>query len=57
MSLARGIKGGRKAIIMKHRQAKFEEAFDRYCNGEVTADYVAERRNKVKEIEGTRRLR
>ncbi len=50
MSLAKGVKRGRKAIILQHREAKFEEAFDKYCRGEVSAAYVAERRNKVKEI-------
>ena len=52
MSLAKGVKRGRKAIILQHRQAKFEEAFDKYINGEVSAEYVAERRNKLREIGG-----
>ena len=52
MSLARGVKSGRKAIIRQHRLTVFLRAFDRYCNGEVPAEYVAERRNKLKEIEG-----
>ena len=51
MSLARGIKGGgRKAIIRQHRLTVFLRAFDRYCNGEVPAEYVSERRKKLKEI-------
>uniref|UniRef100_A0A6M3KYJ4 Uncharacterized protein n=1 Tax=viral metagenome TaxID=1070528 RepID=A0A6M3KYJ4_9ZZZZ len=52
MSLAKGVKHGRKAIIQQHRLTVFLRAFDRYCNGEVPAEYVAERRNKLKEIEG-----
>ena len=54
MSLAKGVKRGRKPIIQQHRQAKFEEAFDRYMNGEVPASYVTERGNKLKEIGGNR---
>lgn len=54
MSLARGIKQGRKVIIREHRVAKFEEAMDLYMNGEVPASYVTERARKVKEIGGKR---
>lgn len=54
MSLAKGIKRGRQPIIKEHRQAKFEEAFDMFMNGQVSANYVAERAKKVKEIGGNR---
>jgi len=50
VALARGVKRGRKAIIREHRLVVFLRAFDRYCNGEVPAEYVAERRNKLREI-------
>ena len=50
MSLAKGVKSGRRAIIRQHRLTVFLRAFERYCDGEVPAEYVAERRNKVKEI-------
>ena len=52
MSLAKGVKRGRKAIIYQHRLLTYLTAFDKYCNGEVPAEYVAERRNKLKEIKG-----
>lgn len=52
MSLAKGVKHGRKPIIQQHRLLKYLEAFDRYCKGEVPASYVTERGNKLKEIGG-----
>lgn len=52
MPLARGMRHGRKAFIKQHRLTAFERAFDRYCNGEVPASYVAERHNKLKAISG-----
>jgi len=53
MSLAKGVKGkNRKLLVFLHRQSKFEEAFNRYLNGEVSAEYVGERAKKLKNIKG-----
>jgi hypothetical protein len=54
MSLARGIRRGqRKPIIVQHRLLKFEEAFDKYLNGQVDAQFVTERGKKLKAIGGS----
>jgi len=52
MSLAKGVKRGRKPIIQQHRLMVYLRAFDRYCNGEVPASYVTERGEKLKAIGG-----
>jgi hypothetical protein len=53
MSLARGVrKGQRKPIIVQHRLIKFLEAFDKYLNGQVPAEFVADRGRKLKAIGG-----
>ena len=52
MSLAKGVKRGRKPIIQQHRLTVYLRAFDRYIAGEVPASYVTERGNKLKEIGG-----
>jgi hypothetical protein len=51
MSLAKGIRGkGRKELVTQHRITKFEEAFDSYLRGEVSADYLHQRGEKLKSI-------
>ncbi len=57
MSLARGMKRGRLAIIQEHRMERYLAALDRLIAGEATPDYVAERGRKLVKIrKGKRRV-
>jgi hypothetical protein len=46
-----GIQGiNRLRLIKQHRLYEFEKTFDKYMKGEVSAAYLKERADKVKQI-------
>lgn len=47
-----GRKIGKLNQVRRHRREHFEKTFDKYMRGEVPAEYVKQRADKLKQVKG-----